>query len=298
MKTWNVLNDKEIIKLMIGDSAIKCGFTQDYMMPRMSGPNICEFGNSIGMNLNYWGNKKLSRWEYMQDVITYAINNNKLDLFFKNFFDLRRYRDLGKNSYYKSACELYWEYINEFMFKVNEILFFEKCHIEYNFDTWKFNLVDDENDIKIECESIDSIDDGYIKRLKKEIDNSIKNVDYESAITKSRTLLEEIMIYGIELKGEEISAKGDITKLYRQFKTLYNMHQNSNMDKRINNLLSGFEKIITSISEMRDLNSDSHGAGKKRISIEKHHVVLFENASITMSEFLLSVINNKNDLVH
>lgn len=38
---------------------------------------------------------------------------------------------------------------------------------------------------------------------------------------------------------------------------------------------------------------DSHGAGDKRINIEKHHAVLFANASITMSDFLLSVINNK-----
>ena len=102
------------------------------------------------------------------------------------------------------------------------------------------------------------------------------------------------MIYGIEEKNESIDSKGNINKLYSQFKTLYSMHQNKNMDKRINNLLSGFEKIITSISSMRDENSDSHGAGVKRINIEKHHATLFANSAITMADFLLSVIERNN----
>ena len=67
------------------------------------------------------------------------------------------------------------------------------------------------------------------------------------------------------------------------------MHANSEMDKRINTLLSGLEKIVSSISEMRNKASDSHGVGKNRIAIEEHHARLIVNASVTMSEFVLSV---------
>ena len=100
------------------------------------------------------------------------------------------------------------------------------------------------------------------------------------------------MVYGIEKKEEKPSEKGNINNLYNQFKNLYNMHNDPNIDKRINMLLSGFEKIITSISQMRDKNSDAHGAGNKRINIEEHHAVLFENSAITIANFLLAVIEN------
>ena len=71
------------------------------------------------------------------------------------------------------------------------------------------------------------------------------------------------------------------------------MHANSEMDKRINTLLSGLEKIVSSISEMRNKASDSYGVGKNRIAIEEHHARLIVNASVTMSEFVLSVCVNQ-----
>ena len=42
----------------------------------------------------------------------------------------------------------------------------------------------------------------------------IDEKNYDSAITKSRTLLEEVFCYVIELKNVEPSDSGDIHKLY------------------------------------------------------------------------------------
>ena len=70
------------------------------------------------------------------------------------------------------------------------------------------------------------------------------------------------------------------------------MHQDKDNDVRINTLLSGFEKILTSISEMRNNVSDSHGVGQKRLSIKDYHARLYVNSAITMAEFILSVKNN------
>jgi hypothetical protein len=47
--------------------------------------------------------------------------------------------------------------------------------------------------------------------------------NYDSAITKSRTLLEEVFCYVIEKKGETPSESGDIGRLYNQVKQLYNI---------------------------------------------------------------------------
>ena len=64
------------------------------------------------------------------------------------------------------------------------------------------------------------------------------------------------------------------------------------MDRRINGLLSGLEKIISSIAEMRNKGSDSHGVGANRINIGEHHARLFVNSAITMADFILSVEKN------
>ena len=54
-----------------------------------------------------------------------------------------------------------------------------------------------------------------------------------------------------------------------------------------------YEKIIDSIAEMRNKNSDSHGVGQKRINILEHHARLFVNTAITMADFFLSVCKNQ-----
>lgn len=45
------------------------------------------------------------------------------------------------------------------------------------------------------------------------------------------------------------------------------MHADKDIDRRINTLLSGLEKIVTSIAEMRNANSDAHGVGNRRLNI-------------------------------
>jgi hypothetical protein len=119
--------------------------------------------------------------------------------------------------------------------------------------------------------------------------NDISEANYDSAITKCRTLLEEVFFYVIEKKNETPSTSGDIGKLYGQVKSLYKMHQAKDLDKRINSLLSGLEKILTAISDMRNKGSDAHGAGSNRIAIEEHHARLFVNSAMMMADFVLSV---------
>ena len=79
--------------------------------------------------------------------------------------------------------------------------------------TYKFSLVDFENNVKLITNEIQQIDRTYIKRIKDEAYNAIKNSDYESAITKSRTLLEEVLIMGIEHQ--------DINHLKKEISIIY-----------------------------------------------------------------------------
>ena len=143
--------------------------------------------------------------------------------------------------------------------------------------------------VRIETSAITLVNRDYIKDISSRAIRDVETREYDSAITKARPLLEEVFCYVIEEKGEEPSQKGDIKKLYKQVKELYDMHTDPGMDKRVNELLSGLEKIIDSIAEMRNKNSDAHGVGQKRINILEHHARLFVNASLTFADFILSV---------
>ena len=155
-----------------------------------------------------------------------------------------------------------------------------------------FSIMEINSEVEIETPALKIIDNEYIKSISERALKDIQEGNFDSAITKSRTILEETFCYVIEKKNEEPSDSGDIGKLYKQVKDVYNMHTDGNMVKRINRLLSGLENIVQGIAEMRNNGSDSHGLGNKRISISTYHARLVVNSATIMSEFILSVAQN------
>lgn len=107
-------------------------------------------------------------------------------------------------------------------------------------------------------------------------------------------MIEEVLIYILEQNQTEIESKGDLSKLYSQIKKIYNMNQSKDCDGRVNSLLSGLEKIVQSITEMRNMNSDAHGVGTKRIDVREHEAQLIINSAITFSEYILSVFTSSH----
>lgn len=141
----------------------------------------------------------------------------------------------------------------------------------------------------IEAPKVMLVDVPYIQRLRERCSEDLKAGNYDSVITKSRTLIEEVLIYILEKNQTEIESKGDLNKLYSQIKKIYNMNQNKDYDGRVNSLLSGLGKIVQSIAEMRNMNSDAHGVGTKRIDVREHEAQLIINSAITFSEYILFV---------
>lgn len=129
----------------------------------------------------------------------------------------------------------------------------------------------------------------YIRDISERAQKDIENGDLDSALTKSRTLLEEVFCRVIESRDEIPVDSGNIRTLYKQVKDLYHMHQDAATDHRINGLLSGLEKILTTIAEMRNGASDAHGVGSRRINIKSYHARLFVNSAQTMADFILAV---------
>ena len=294
-KNYDLLRSKDIIAILDGDSQIEEIDGIRIAMPYLSGPMLCELSQKFGCYQEYyWGNSSkpnLNRWQYMDNILKYVIKENKVSQLLTYMMDKERFSDsLSKLNTVSDIEKMYKYIIQKVIDQINSILYFGGHELVIINNQFIVKNIDEK--INIDIPNINVVNRDYIKDLSERAMKDIDEGNLDSAITKSRTILEETFCYAIEIKGEEPSDNGDIGKLYKQVKDLYSMHANKDMDKRINKLLSGLENIVQSIAEMRNNGSDSHGLGSKRVNISYYHARLAVNSSTTMAEFILSVSQN------
>lgn len=292
---YNLLRSKDIIAILDGDFQIEEVDGIRIAMPYLSGPMLCELSQKFGYYQEYyWGNSSkpnLSRWQYMDNILEYVIKENKTSQLLSYMMEKERFSDSLRNLNNVNDIEKMYKYIiKKVIDQINSILYFGGHELVMINNQYIIKNIDEK--INIDVPNINIVDRDYIKDLSERAMKDIDEGNLDSAITKSRTILEETFCYAIEFKGEEPSDSGDIGKLYKQVKDLYSMHANKDMDKRVNKLLSGLENIVQSIAEMRNNGSDSHGLGNKRVNISDYHARLAVNSSTTMAEFILSVSQN------
>ena len=292
---YSLLKSKDIIAILDGDFQIEEVDGIRIAMPYLSGPMLCELSQKFGCYQEYyWGNSSkpnLSRWQYMDNILEYVIKENKVSQLLSYMMAKERFYDtLRKLNNVNDIEKMYKYIVQKVIEQINSILYFGGHELVIINNQYIVKNIDEK--ISINAPNINVVDRDYIKDLSERAMKDIDEGNLDSAITKSRTILEETFFFFFEIKGEEPSDSGDIGKLYKQVKDLYNMHANKDMDKRINKLLSGLENIVQSIAEMRNNGSDSHGLGSKRINISDYHARLAVNSSTTMAEFILSISQN------
>ncbi|KGF11847.1 abortive phage infection protein [Tissierellia bacterium S5-A11] len=294
---YYLLKDKPILEILNGDTTLGKYTLSDenaieLKMPYLSGPNLCDISKRFGLPVEYgWRGGALSRWQYLSNLIDHCAENNSCSRLLAYLFRKESFSRLLSGQSMKDIDGCYNETINAAIDKINGILYFGNNELVKVGDNYVVKSTDAK--IFVDTPEIKIIDREYIKSISSRALADISDGNYDSAITKSRTLLEEVFCYVIEKKNEVPDSSGNIQKLYKQVRDLYNMHTDKNMDKRINTLLSGLSSIITSIAEMRNKNSDSHGVGSARINIADYHALLFVNSSIAMADFVLSVHSNQ-----
>lgn len=291
---FELLREKSILSILDGDvdfgtleingrdSGIKIS------MPYLSGPTLCDISNKFGLPVTYgWNGGAQSRWAYLDDLLAHCIQNKRESDLLAFLFSKGQFVDKLRGQTPEVIEYAYAQIVNVVINQINGALYFggnELIRIGKEFVIRKLGAT-----ISVAAPSIKTIDRSYITDLSERAMKDVIDGNYDSAITKARTLLEEVFCYVIEKKGEDPSENGNIGKLYNQVKKLYNMNQSKDLDKRINGLLSGLEKILSAIAEMRNKGSDSHGVGAKRINIAEHHARLYVNSAMTMADFVLAV---------
>lgn len=294
---FDLLRDKKILSILDGDSEF--GFLKiegkdsdiKISMPYLSGPALCDISNHFGLPATYaWNGGGQSRWAYLDDLMKYCIKNSRESDLLAYLFSKSQFVDKLQGHTPEVIEYAHAQIVDIVIKQINGILYFGGNELAVVGNIFVIQKIGET--VTVAATTLKQIDRTYITSLTERALKDVVDGNYDSAITKSRTLLEEVFFYAIEKKGETPSESGDIGKLYNQVKQLYNMHQSKEMDKRINGLLSGLEKILSAISEMRNKGSDSHGVGAKRINIAAHHARLFVNAATTMADFVLAVSEN------
>lgn len=294
---YELLREKNILAILDGDTDF--GFLKingensniKVSMPYLSGPMLCDMSNKFGLPVTYaWNGGAQSRWAYMDDLLAHCIQNGHESDLLSFLFSKGQFTEKLRGQTPETIDYAYSHIVKAIINQINGILYFSGNELVQTGSVFVIQKIG--TTISVAAPSVTAIDRRYITDISERAMKDISDGNYDSAITKSRTLVEEVFCYVIEKKGVEPSESGDMGKLYNQVKQIYNMHQDKDVDKRINGLLSGLEKILSAIAEMRNKASDSHGVGAKRINISDYHARLFVNSAMTMADFVLAVSEN------
>lgn len=286
---YKVLISRNIIDVLIGDVKVY----EEYGLPYLSGPDLCSLSTEFGLSRNYsWGGGGKSRWMYMQDLMEYLEKQGRIFELFSRLFDRQNFRELSKLSSPESVTATYNSIVDCAIKRINVSLVLAKKELRVH--KGQFALIDAGTEPVFVAPKVKVIDRQYIRELPERIKDDLEHNDYDSVITKSRTLLEEVLIFIIErLTKERYKSNGDLVKIYQEATDLLNMRQKSDWDKRVNELLGGMHKIVSAIASMRNMNSDAHGAGSGRINIQEREAILTANSSMMLAEYWLAVYDTK-----
>lgn len=301
LEKFRLLKTKKIIAILNGDEVLGKiedkqdlrTYSMELRLPYLSGRNICDVATEFGKYIDYDGR---SRWEYMYELIEHGIQSKNIATIVAYFFSETNFtehgREYNKLNNNRERTEYYNRVINEAILKINKLLSFSREELVLGKNSVYMKSVG--NGVDLSMDSIDGMGQNYIKEISVKIDKNLESGDYDSVLTQSRTLLEEVFIYALEKRGVEANTHGNIRNLYKLVKQNYSMDQSKFEDVRVKEILSGLEKIIVAISEFRNNNGDAHGRGSKRNTIKEHHARLVANSAKSLGEFMISVINNRH----
>ena len=272
---FNLLMNRGIYDILDGDSKFEeykfsdNGANIAISMPYLYGENLRNLSSSFGLIQE---NTAISRWQYLENLFKHCIKEDRCSDLLLYLFDKKQFKyKFGQGHSVDIIDEAYNTFVQTILKKINGVLYFNGYELILKSNQFIIRQIG--CNVEIQAPSLKNINYDYITGIYKRATEEIENKNFDSAITKSRTLLEEVFCYVIEKKNLTPSTSGDINKLYKQVKELYNMHADS---------------------EMRNNASDAHGLGFKRLNIDEHHTRLCVNSAITMSEFILAVEQKAN----
>lgn len=284
MSDYRLLLNRKIIDVLIGDEK----FADGRSLPYLSGPQLCDISTTFGLPKTYtWNGVNQSRWEYMRDLIDYLDNTDSVASLIDFLLGMTNMGEmLSKASTVEEQMAEQSAIVDSALNKINVLLRLSGKEIK---GAPNYVISDIGAPAVITPVSLPKITRGYITSLPQRIQSDMESREYDSVVTKSRTLVEETCIFILEEKGIAVPEDGNVVKLFAECKKSLNMLTDKEGDARINRLIGSLSSIVSAIAEMRNKNSDAHGAGSKRINITADEAILIANSSVMLCDYLYSV---------
>lgn len=281
---FKVLAKKEIYELLEGSGPSLVTYNGiKYGLPYYTATQLNELCLEFGVTEPVYG----SRWCYIEALLEYAIEQERCDELFQLLFDEKQFSNLQDIEDMKEVDEVHKQIVDAAIKEINHSIRLSRNELIYV--NGHFMIVETGKAPMLETPKLNIRTFPYVQGLRERCTDDFNSGNYDSVITKSRTMIEEILVQILEENNVNQIAKGDLNKLYNQVKNIYNMQQSGDYDKRVNGLLGGLEKIVQSIAEMRNANSDAHGVGSRRIRIKECEARLVMNSAITFCEYIISI---------
>lgn len=149
-------------------------------------------------------------------------------------------------------------------------------------------IVDYDSEPEIIASTTEIIDNEYINDLLEKSMKSLIEEDFDSVVTKSRTLMESVFIQILHENNVSFKENGNISQYRTSVNKALNMRPDNNWNKDVSNMITGLNRIIDSISNMRNNNSDAHGSSN-RVRINSSEAELILNTAVNVSKYYLEI---------
>ncbi|MFT8917216.1 MAG: abortive infection family protein [Oenococcus sp.] len=169
--------------------------------------------------------------------------------------------------------------------KINGILLYSGAKLVSNSNSWSIISVDAEVTISVPTQRINA---GYISELLSHGLDALKDEDFDSIVTKSRTLIEDVFLQILEDNHIQFKQNGNITQYRNLVIKLLGMRPSEVWNPRITKMVSHLNAITDLIAEMRNKDSDAH-ASSERVKIQAAEAELLLNTSVSLATYYLRI---------
>lgn len=283
-EAFKILLKKEIYEFLEGSGEPLLTYKGvQYGMPYYTANQL----ETICTDLGYVDFTPGSRWTYVEGLLRYAISTGRCDEVLKYFFNIERFEQLREIGSMEEIDTVYQSLFSAAISFINTSIKLTRKELVYTGN--RFFIVDAGKAPIIVAPVFHELDLPYVRGLQERCKDDFLAGNYDSVITKSRTMMEEILVKILEENSCENIPRGKVIDQYNLVKRIYGLQQSRDYDERVNLLLGGLERIVQAIAQMRNADSDAHGVGSKRINVRDYEARLIMNSSITFSEYILSV---------
>ncbi|WP_415591807.1 abortive infection family protein [Liquorilactobacillus ghanensis] len=295
-KDYVLVNQRPIIDLLI----------EGEVFQYLSGSDIQSLGKKFGVT-DVGG----SRWFMLETIFSQLHVKGMTEKFLKYFFFDMNINGVAKevirdNTFnhpkYDEIAEITEESQgnNRAVAKFLRQKLLEKVNLELSVSDKKLiavnneiKIVDYDSEPEIIASTTEIINNEYINDLLEKSMKSLIEEDFDSVVTKSRTLMESVFIQILHENNVPFKENGNIGQYRTSVNKTLNIKPDSNWNKDVLNMITGLNKIIDSISNMRNNNSDAHGSSN-RVRINSSEAELILNTAVNVSKYYLEVNARKN----